>query len=196
MVGQPGACAIDAARGLSSLRAAAGRVWSQQGAKLVGTPALGENRQGNSVSLSGDGNSVIVGGYLDNNSVAPPGCGRALAGYGANKRRSSAQVPQGMQSRGLLSLLPETGIPPLWAVLWMTIRSAPRGYSPNLRSPARPGKRIVTARASRRWPSGTAGSIRLPQRWGFRVSGRCKTPSSRFAGDSRSRADQRWTGLR
>jgi hypothetical protein len=43
--------------------------WSQQGAKLVGTPAFGEGRQGNSVSISGDGNSVIVGGYLDNNAV-------------------------------------------------------------------------------------------------------------------------------
>jgi hypothetical protein len=41
-------------------------VWSQQGAKLVGTGAVGLPRQGYSVSISGDGNTAIVGGYVDN----------------------------------------------------------------------------------------------------------------------------------
>jgi hypothetical protein len=40
-------------------------VWSQQGAKLVGTGAVGNAGQGSAVSLSGDGNTAIVGGYLD-----------------------------------------------------------------------------------------------------------------------------------
>jgi len=43
-------------------------VWSQQ-AKLVGTGAVGTPEQGISVSLSGDGNTAIVGGFLDNNAV-------------------------------------------------------------------------------------------------------------------------------
>jgi subtilisin-like proprotein convertase family protein len=42
-------------------------VWTQQGAKLVGTGAVGGSNQGGSVSLSADGNTAIVGGYGDNN---------------------------------------------------------------------------------------------------------------------------------
>jgi hypothetical protein len=45
-----------------------GDVWNQQGAKLVGTGSIGTNiLQGYSVGLSADGNTAIVGGYLDNN---------------------------------------------------------------------------------------------------------------------------------
>ena len=40
-------------------------VWTQQGNKLVGTGAVGDAAQGNSVSLSSDGNTAIVGGYGD-----------------------------------------------------------------------------------------------------------------------------------
>jgi len=46
-----------------------GSVWSQQGAKLVGTGAVNAARQGGSVALSADGNSAIVGGYTDNDSA-------------------------------------------------------------------------------------------------------------------------------
>jgi hypothetical protein len=42
-----------------------GGVWSQQGAKLVGTGTL-YAYQGNSVAISGDGNTAIVGGSSDN----------------------------------------------------------------------------------------------------------------------------------
>ena len=38
----------------------------QQGAKLVGTGNVGTARQGRSVALSADGNTAIVGGYMDN----------------------------------------------------------------------------------------------------------------------------------
>ena len=44
-------------------------VWSQQGSKLVGTGAVGAAYQGYSVSLSGDGNTAMVGGILDNNGL-------------------------------------------------------------------------------------------------------------------------------
>ncbi len=43
-----------------------GGVWTQQGTKLVGSDASGNAKQGFSVSLSGDGNTAIVGGYADN----------------------------------------------------------------------------------------------------------------------------------
>jgi hypothetical protein len=43
-------------------------VWSQQ-AKLVGAGATGDAQQGSSVSLSGDGNTAIVGGPSDNDSA-------------------------------------------------------------------------------------------------------------------------------
>src|SRR6516165_9460217 len=43
-----------------------GGVWTQQGGKLVGSGAVGNAEQGFSVALSGDGNTAIVGGPLDN----------------------------------------------------------------------------------------------------------------------------------
>lgn len=43
-----------------------GGVWTQQGAKLVGSGGVGGTWQGFSVSLSADGNTAIVGGYRDN----------------------------------------------------------------------------------------------------------------------------------
>ena len=44
--------------------------WSQQGAKLVGTGAIGPRVfQGYSVSLSADGNTGLVGGYGDDNRL-------------------------------------------------------------------------------------------------------------------------------
>lgn len=44
-------------------------VWLQQGAKLIGKGALGPAFQGNSVSLSADGNAALVGGPSDNNNA-------------------------------------------------------------------------------------------------------------------------------
>ena len=46
-----------------------GGVWSQQGAKLVGTGAVNDSHQGVSVALSADGNTAMVGGPDDNNDV-------------------------------------------------------------------------------------------------------------------------------
>jgi hypothetical protein len=42
-----------------------GAAWTQQGAKLVGSGASGPAQQGQSVALSGDGNTAIIGGPLD-----------------------------------------------------------------------------------------------------------------------------------
>jgi hypothetical protein len=45
--------------------------FTQQGAKLVGTGAVGKAQQGGSVALSGDGNTAIVGGPADNHGFGP-----------------------------------------------------------------------------------------------------------------------------
>jgi len=44
-------------------------VWSQQGPKLVASDGTANGQQGTSVGLSADGNTAIVGGWLDNESV-------------------------------------------------------------------------------------------------------------------------------
>jgi hypothetical protein len=49
--------------------ARSGGAWTQQGAKLVGSDAVGNASQGSSVALSADGNTAIVGGYFDNGGV-------------------------------------------------------------------------------------------------------------------------------
>jgi hypothetical protein len=46
-----------------------GSVWTQQGAKLLGTGAAGIAYQGFSVAISSDGNTIIEGGYFDNNGL-------------------------------------------------------------------------------------------------------------------------------
>jgi hypothetical protein len=43
-----------------------GNTWSQQGPKLVGLGSVGASQMGQSVSLSADGNTAIVGGFQDN----------------------------------------------------------------------------------------------------------------------------------
>jgi FlgD Ig-like domain len=43
-----------------------GGVWSQQGTKLVGSGAIGASLQGQSVAISADGNTIVVGGSGDN----------------------------------------------------------------------------------------------------------------------------------
>ena len=44
-------------------------VWTQQGSKLAGTGAVGAAYQGSAVAISGDGNTVLSGGYFDNTAV-------------------------------------------------------------------------------------------------------------------------------
>src|SRR5207248_2473974 len=46
-----------------------GSTWSQQGNKLVGTGSSGAAGQGNSVALSADGNTALVGGPGDNTGI-------------------------------------------------------------------------------------------------------------------------------
>ena len=46
-----------------------GAVWTQQGNKLVGSDYVGASQQGYSLSMSGDGNTLCVGGAYDNSAL-------------------------------------------------------------------------------------------------------------------------------
>ncbi|MGH7488215.1 MAG: hypothetical protein ACREMY_21855, partial [bacterium] len=46
-----------------------GGIWFQQGSKLLASDAVGSARQGQSVSLSADGNTAVVGGIHDNTNT-------------------------------------------------------------------------------------------------------------------------------
>jgi len=46
-----------------------GLAWTQQGSKLTGSGAAGAAEQGWSVALSGDGNTALLGGWVDNGTV-------------------------------------------------------------------------------------------------------------------------------
>ena len=64
-----GGAGDDSGRGASWVFTRSGSIWSQQGAKLVGSENVGQSNQGVSVSMSADGNTVIVGGFADNGYV-------------------------------------------------------------------------------------------------------------------------------
>jgi hypothetical protein len=58
-----GGISDNGARGAVWVFTRTGTVWSQQGAKLTGLGASGQARQGASVALSADGNTLAEGGY-------------------------------------------------------------------------------------------------------------------------------------
>jgi len=66
IVGGPG---DTASAGAAWVFTHSGGKWTQQGAKLVGTGAVGKAQQGYRVALSADGNTAIVGGPYDNSGA-------------------------------------------------------------------------------------------------------------------------------
>src|ERR1022692_1821924 len=62
-------CSVFVLVGSAGLLSPARAQFVQQGSKLVGTGAAGTPWQGQSVALSGDGNTATVGGPFDNNGV-------------------------------------------------------------------------------------------------------------------------------
>jgi hypothetical protein len=81
-------------------------VWTQQGPKLVGTGAVGNALQGTSISVSGGGNTIIVGGSNDNGGMGAAWVftlsggvwtqqGSKLVGTGANTGLFNCSVNQG-----------------------------------------------------------------------------------------------------
>ncbi len=64
-----GACCDNGNTGAAWIWTRSGGTWTQQGPKLVGSGAIGNARQGTSVSMSADGNTAIVGGNGDNGAA-------------------------------------------------------------------------------------------------------------------------------
>jgi hypothetical protein len=60
---------IDTDTGAAWVWTRSGGVWTQQGPKLTGSGAVGDSQQGNSVAISADGNTVLVGGPDDNGAI-------------------------------------------------------------------------------------------------------------------------------
>ncbi|SPF51805.1 conserved exported hypothetical protein [Candidatus Sulfopaludibacter sp. SbA4] len=73
----------------------AGGAWSQQGAKLVGTGALGDATQGTSVALSQDGNTAIEGGPLDANGLGAAWVFTRAAGVWTQQQKLVGTLPSG-----------------------------------------------------------------------------------------------------
>jgi hypothetical protein len=63
-----GGIADNANNGATWVFIRSGAAWSQQGAKLVGSGNSGAANQGQSVGISADGNTVIIGGNIDNSN--------------------------------------------------------------------------------------------------------------------------------
>jgi hypothetical protein len=55
----------DTNKGAAWVFTRSGSTWSQQGGKLTGSGETGDGRFGIGVALSGDGNTALIGGYLD-----------------------------------------------------------------------------------------------------------------------------------
>jgi hypothetical protein len=62
LIGAPG---NEERKGAAWVFTRSGSTWSQQGGKLVGTGATGNPWFGYTVALSGDGNTALIGGWLD-----------------------------------------------------------------------------------------------------------------------------------
>lgn len=107
-----------------------GGTWTQQGTKLVSTGAVGKAGQGGSVSISGDGNTAIVGGPQDNSSLnATPGAvwfwvksggawnqqGPKLVGSGASGGHSRQGLSVSISGDGNTAISGGPGDSPLWA---------------------------------------------------------------------------------
>ena len=101
-------------------------VWTQQGAKLVGTGAVGAAWQGASVALSGDGNTAIVGGVADNSFAGASWVftrsggvwtqqGSKLVGTGAAVPVQASQGAVALSGDGNTAILGAEGVGGAWA---------------------------------------------------------------------------------
>jgi len=115
-------------------------VWTQQGAKLVGTGAVGGANQGSSVAMSADGNTDIVGGRSNNHSAGAAWVyvrtngtwsqqGTKLVGTGA-VRGANQGYSVGPQIKAGRWRFPRTGTRPLWARPVTMAREEPCGHMP------------------------------------------------------------------
>src|SRR5258706_1407984 len=86
-----GGYADDWARGATWAHERVGGAWSQVGSKLLASDAVFPSRQGVSVSLSADGNTAIIGGYVDSGGVGGPWGFKKIGGGGGGKGGKSTR---------------------------------------------------------------------------------------------------------
>ena len=141
-----------------------GGVWTQQGNKLVGTGAVGIARQGQSVALSADGNTAIVGGPCDNSDTGAAWV-FTRAGASGPSRAASWSAPARLDAPDKAAPLrcPPTATPPSWAGLPTTGSPGRRGSTPAAvvsgpQLPPRPwDSERHSCRSASKWGRGRAG---------------------------------------
>jgi hypothetical protein len=137
------------AAGAAWVFARSGSLWTQQ-AKLVGAGAVDDAQQGVSVSLSGDGNTAIVGGFRDNDFAGAAWVFTRSSGVWSQQAKLVAADAIGAAWEGWsVSLSADGKTPPSSAGPATTLASAPsapRGYS-RARAASGPSRRNLWVRA-------------------------------------------------
>ena len=132
VVGAPG---DNSSFGASWVFTRSGAVWTQQGLKLVGSDAVGTvAHQGDSIALSADGNTFIVGGTGDNSNIGAAWVftrsggvwsqqGGKLVGSGAEGRALSKAVSVSISADGNTAIVGGTGDNVGAGAAWVWTRS-------------------------------------------------------------------------
>ena len=153
-----------------------GKTWTQQGRKLVGTGAVGDAAQGQSVALSSDGNRALVGG-----SIGPVGAvwmfrrsgttwtqqGPKLVGTGAVGRASQGSSVA-LSGDGDTALDGGTGDNHSVGAAWVFVRQLP------------PGTKITTAMISSKHHQATFTFKAIGTATGFQCA-LVRTPKASFS---------------
>ena len=104
---------LNDATGAAWVYTRSGGVWTQQGSKLVGTGADGNAEQGNSVALSSDGNTAILGGPYDDSISVSANIGAAWVFVSASTSvTNAASGAAGAISPGEIVTIKGSGLGP------------------------------------------------------------------------------------
>jgi hypothetical protein len=152
-------------------------VWAQQGSKMVSTGSIGRARQGGSVALSADGNTMMVGAYQDDNRKGAvwiytrTDCEWMQAGAKLVGTGGSAQAWQGysvsLSANGNTALSGANTDNTLIGATWVFTRSGGNW--------TQQGGRLVGGNSTSSGPSGIIGIAEC--RWKYSRHGR---PERRF----------------
>ena len=164
-----------------------GGVWGQQGPKLVGTGAVLYTELGSSASLSGDGNTAIVGGFNDNGETGAAWVftrsggvwseqGPKLVGTGAVGHAGQG-VSVSLSSDGNTAIVGGTYDNDRAGAAWVYTQPTFAGI---------PGKANCFGQSVTGCKGSSAASMPRPQPWGSQASGHCRMQFWRFAADSSS----------
>ena len=137
-----------------------GGVWTQQGNKLVGTGATGAAQQGNSVSLSSDGNTAIVGGPGDNSGAGAAWVYTRSGGVWTQQGASwSARERLEPRSKAPPSRCPPTATRPSWVGPATTVGGAAWVYTRSGGVWTQQGSKLVGTGASGAAQQGASVSL-------------------------------------